>query len=63
MSPVLFKVSDDDLDTNEEIELLSETVSDCESETDDLDYIPETESSSEEELPKKNLSIIYNGCY
>ena len=66
IEPSIVEVSDDDLDTDEEIELLSETESDYESETDDPDYIPETESSSddeEEEPPKKNPSLIYNGCY
>ena len=58
IEPSIVEVSDDDLDTDEEIELLSET----ESETDDPDYIPSS-SDDEEELPKKNLCIIYNGCY
>ena len=55
IEPSIVEVSDDDLDTDEEIELLSETESD--SSTDDPDYIPETESSSDEveELPKEKF--------
>ena len=55
IEPSIVEVSYYDLDTDEEIELLSETESDYESEIDDPDYIPETESSSddEEEEPLK----------